>query len=43
MVIASVLTAISVGHSLHYFGISGYIIVILLVTISIYSAVKLDK
>lgn len=43
MVIASVLTAISVGHSLHYFGISGYIIVILLVTISIYSAVKVDK
>lgn len=43
MVIASVLTAILVGPSLHYFGISGYIIVILLVTISIYSAVKVDK
>ena len=43
MVIASVLTSISVGPSLHYFGISGYIIVILLVTILIYSAVKVDK
>ncbi|TBW91154.1 helix-turn-helix domain-containing protein (plasmid) [Staphylococcus hominis] len=43
MGISSILTAISIGPSLHYFGNLGYIIVILLGTISIYSSFKVEK
>ena len=43
MGISSILTAISIGPSLHYFGNLGYIIVILLGTISIYSSLKVEK
>ncbi|WP_436885028.1 helix-turn-helix transcriptional regulator [Staphylococcus chromogenes] len=43
MGISSILTAISIGPSLHYFGNLGYIIVILLATISIYSSFKIEK
>jgi len=43
MGISSILTAISVGPSLHFFGMYGYIIVISLAFISGYSAIKVDK
>ena len=43
MGISSILTAISVGPSLHYFGNLGYIIVILLATILVYSSIKIEK
>ena len=43
MGITSILTAISVGPSLHFFGNYGYIIVIILAIITSYSAIKIDK
>jgi len=43
MGITSILTSISLGSSLHFFGIYGYIIIILLTMISGYSAIKVDK
>lgn len=43
MGITSILTAISIGPSLHYFGNLGYIIVISLGAISIYSSLKIEK
>ncbi|PTH65075.1 helix-turn-helix domain-containing protein [Staphylococcus arlettae] len=43
MGISSILTAISIGPSLHYLGNYGYIIVILLTAVLIYSAIKVDK
>lgn len=43
MGVSSILTAISIGPSLHYLGIYGYIIVILLAAISGYSTIKVDK
>ncbi|GEQ07076.1 XRE family transcriptional regulator [Staphylococcus gallinarum] len=43
MGITSILTAISVGPSLHFLGNYGYIIVILLAIITVYSAIKVNK
>lgn len=43
MGVSSILTAISVGPSIHYLGIYGYIIVIILAVILVYSGIKVDK
>lgn len=43
MGITSILTAISIGPSLHYLGNLGYIIVVSLAVISIYSSFKVEK
>lgn len=43
MGITSILTAIPVGSSLHFLGNYGYIIVILLAIITVYSSIKVNK